>query len=72
LALLEIYLFFWGFVPLPLKLPCSFSFVAKKTRDYFSPLANKFVCLFVRYRNTERTPEELLTNAKRKEKNRKE
>jgi len=37
-------LFFWGFVPLPL-LPCSFSFVAKKTRLFFTSC--KQVCLFV-------------------------
>jgi hypothetical protein len=67
LALLEIYLFFWGFVPLPL-LPCSFSFVAKKRTIIFHLL----LCLFVRYQNTERTPELLTNNAKRKEKNRKE
>tara|TARA_B110000459_G_scaffold19107_2_gene18466 strand:+ start:5054 stop:5266 length:213 start_codon:yes stop_codon:yes gene_type:complete len=30
------------------------------------------LCLFVRYQNTERTPELLTNNAKRKEKNRKE
>jgi hypothetical protein len=67
LALFGNFLFFWGFVPLPL-LPCSFSFVAKKRTIIFHLL----LCLFVRYQNTERTPELLTNNAKRKEKNRKE
>jgi len=63
------FLFFWGFVPLPLLPPSVLArslSLPKSVRLFFTSC---FVCLFVT--KTERTPE-LLTNAKRKEKNRKE
>ena len=62
---LEIYLFFWGFVPLPLKLPCSFSFVAKKRRLFFTPSC-KQVCLFVCSLPKHRKRDTRITNERKK------
>ena len=60
---LEIYLFFWGFVPLPL-LPCFSFVVAKKTRLFFTSCKLLFVCLFVRYQNRKNT--RIFTNEREK------
>jgi len=64
LALFRNFLFFWGFVPLPLLPPC-FSFVAKKRTIIF----HLFLCLFVRYQNRKNTR---ITNEQRKKKRKEE